>query len=171
MNKIAIFGKPGGGKSTFSQRLAANTGIPYYALDRMQYQANGTRRSAAEYASQHAALLAKSQWIIDGLGSLESFWQRIETADTLIYLDLPYPVHYWWVTKRLLMSLFTSPEGWPDGSSVLQGTLSSYKYLRLSPKFWTPQLLIRIQQRAQGKDFYRLTSAKAINNLLSQLQG
>ncbi len=167
MNKIAVFGKPGGGKSTLSRKLSAKTGIQYYPLDLIEYKKNGERVSPDEYATKHQDLIATDSWIIDGLGTLESFWQRIDAADTLIYIDLPYGVHYWWVTKRLLKSLFVKPVGWPDGSSVWKGTLAGWKYLRLSPRFWTPELFEKIQSRSKGKEVYRITSVKEINKFIS----
>jgi adenylate kinase family enzyme len=163
MKKIAVFGKPGGGKSTLSRRLSAETGITVYALDLIEYKANGERVSTEEYSEKHADLISAESWIIEGLGTLGSFWSRIDAADTLIYVDLPYSIHYWWVTKRMLKALFVKPEGWPEGSSVLKGTLASWKYLQLSPKFWTPELFEKIQSRGKGKDIYRITSVSEIN--------
>ena len=168
MNKVVVFGKPGGGKSALSRKLSAKTGIKLYALDLIEYKKNGERVSSEEYSKKHADLIGADNWIIEGLGTLESFWLRIDAADTLIYVDLPYSVHYWWVTKRLLKSFFVKPEGWPEGSSVLKGTLASWKYLRLSPKFWTPELSEKIQYRGKGKDIYRITSVKEINNFAKQ---
>ena len=168
MNKVVVFGKPGGGKSTLGRKLSAETGIRLYALDSIEYRKNGERVSAEEYSKKHADLIGADSWIIEGLGSLESFWLRIDAADTLVYVDLPYFVHYWWVTKRLLTSFFIKPEGWPEGSSVLKGTLASWKYLRLSPRFWTPELFAKIQHRGKGKDIYRITSVKEINVFAKQ---
>lgn len=168
MKKVVIFGKPGGGKSTLSRRLSAVTGIQQCSLDLIEYKKNGERVPAEEYSKKHADLLVADNWIIDGLGTLDSFWLRIAAADTLIYVDLPYYIHYWWVTKRLLKSFFVKPEGWPEGSSVIKGTLAGWKYLRLSPRFWTPELFEQIQFRGKGKDIYRITSIKDINNFASQ---
>ena len=170
MNKIAVFGKPGGGKSTLSKKLSAKTGITLCALDLIEYKKNGERVSAREYSKNHADWINSDNWIIDGLGTLESFWLRIDAADTLIYVDLPYRVHYWWVTKRLLKSYFVKPEGWPEGCSVLKGTLAGWKFLRLSPRFWTPELFEKIQRRAKGKEIYRITSVKEINNFTKQFR-
>ena len=168
MNKVVVFGKPGGGKSTLSRKLSSETGIKLCALDLIVYKKNGERVSPEEYSKKHGELISADNWIIEGLGTLESFWLRIDAADTLIYVDLPYFVHYWWVTKRLLKSFFVKPEGWPEVSSVLKGTLASWKYLRLSPKFWTPELFEKIQSRGKGKDIYRITSVKAISNFARQ---
>ena len=169
MNRVIVFGKPGGGKSTLSRMLSSATDIKLFALDLIEYKKNGERVSPEEYSRKHADLVGSENWIIDGLGTLESFWLRIDAADTLIYVDLPYYIHYWWVTKRLLKSLFVKPEGWPEGSSVLKGTLASWKYLRLSPKFWTPELFEKIQSRGKSKDIHRITSVKEINNFVSNL--
>jgi len=164
MNKVVVFGKPGGGKSTLGRKLSKVTGIQYCPLDLIEYRKNGERVPAEEYAQKHADLINADNWIIDGLGTLKSLWLRIDAADTLIYVDLPYYVHYWWVTKRLLNSAFVKPEGWPEGSSVLKGTLAGWKYLRLSPGFWTPELFEEIQRRGKGKNIYRITSVKEMNN-------
>lgn len=166
MNRVIVFGKPGGGKSTLSRKLSAVTGIYMCALDLIEYKQNGERVSSEEYSKKHADLIGSDSWIIEGFGTLESFWLRVDAADTLIYVDLPYYIHYWWVTKRLLKSFFVKPEGWPEGSSVLKGTLASWKYLRLSPKFWTPELFEKIQSRGKGRYIYRITSVKEINTFV-----
>jgi adenylate kinase family enzyme len=167
IKRVAVFGKPGGGKSTLSRDLSAITGIKHFPLDLIEYKHNGERVTPEEYLSKHADLIGTESWIVEGLGTLGSFWLRIDAADTLIYIDLPYYVHYWWITKRLLKSFFVKPEGWPEGSSVLKGTLASWKYLRLSPKFWTPELFTKIQLRAKGKDIIRITSAKEIDDFIN----
>jgi adenylate kinase family enzyme len=164
MKKVAVFGKPGGGKSTLSRKLSVAKGIQLFPLDLIEYKQNGERVSFEEYSNKHSQLISTDNWIIEGLGTIESFWQRVDAADTLIYIDLPYYIHYWWVTKRLLKSLFVKPEGWPEGSSVFKGTLASWKYLRLSPKFWNNELLEKIKSRANGKKILRITSIKDLNN-------
>ncbi|MDH5694047.1 MAG: adenylate kinase [Gammaproteobacteria bacterium] len=168
MKKIAVFGKPGGGKSTLSRALAKQTGVKLYPLDLIEYKKNGERVSRDEYSKKHAEIVSEDSWIIDGLGTLESFWARIDAADTLVYVDLPYRVHYWWVTKRLLKSPYVKPEGWPEGSSVWKGTLAGWKYLRLSRKFWTPELFEKIQGAAKGKTVFRIASVKEINTFEKQ---
>lgn len=168
MKRVAIFGKPGGGKSTLAKQLAAATGLPVVALDLLQYNSDGSQVSAEEFSQLHAQAIAQEHWIIDGLGTLPSFWQRLEAADTLVYLDLPYARHYWWVTKRLLASVVKKPEGWPEGSSVFKGTLASWRFLRLSPKFWTDDLFSKIQATAPNANIYRIQSVKQLKFFLAK---
>ena len=163
MNKIAVFGKPGSGKSTLSKALAAATGIPFHPLDLLQYQQNGQPVERAIFDKAHAAILANDRWIIDGLGPMALFKQRIEAADTLIYIDLPYASSYWFVTKRGLKSFFVKPEGWPEGSSVIKGTLQSYKTLKRCPAFWNEAFTQRIEALGAEKTVHIIRSVDALN--------
>src|SRR5258707_15415766 len=43
MEKVAVFGNAGAGKSTLAKRLAAITGLPLYPLDTMQFRAGRYR--------------------------------------------------------------------------------------------------------------------------------
>lgn len=168
MKKVAVFGKPGSGKSTLSKTLAAATGIELHQLDSIQYQANGEQTPRNIFDRAHQDILGSDSWIIDGFGPLSAFNQRLEAADTLIYIDLPYLSSYWFVTKRCLKGMFVKPEGWPDGSSIIKGTLQSYKTLRLCPKFWNDEFLARIKQMSKGKKLYVIKSIDELNNFVSQ---
>ena len=41
MNRVAVFGNAGGGKSALAQRLAELTGMPLYVVDMMQFRPGG----------------------------------------------------------------------------------------------------------------------------------
>lgn len=173
MTRVMVFGKPGGGKSRLSRQLAKHLSISFEPLDRIEYLSSGKRVSAQVYQDKHANLIAQDNWVIDGLGPIESFWQRVEAADTLIYIDLPYIVHYWWVTKRLLKSILVKPEGWPDGASVWKGTLASWKFLRISPQFWNQRFYDKLtaicHSTTPAKNLYRITTVSQLNNALMEL--
>ncbi|WP_428036174.1 adenylate kinase [Amphritea sp.] len=163
MKKVAVFGKPGSGKSTLSRELASVTGIPLYPLDSMVYQKSGERVEPKLFDEAHEKVLSSDCWIIDGFGPLESFNKRLELADTFIYIDLPYLTSYWFVTKRLLKGLFVKPEGWPAGSSVFKGTLASYKVLKLCPAFWNESFMARLEKLSADKTLYVIRSVDELN--------
>ncbi|NOH97632.1 adenylate kinase [Vibrio sp. 99-70-13A1] len=168
MNKVAIFGKPGSGKSTISKALTLATGIPLHQLDSIVYNVDGTLVDRQVYDDAHNNILSSERWIIDGFGPIGSFYKRLEEADTLIYIDLPYPVSYWFVTKRCLKGVFIKPEGWPDGSSVIKGTLESYKVLKLCPKFWNDDFLSKLTENSSEKDIYVIKTVKELNNFVRE---
>ena len=68
MNKVAIFGNAGAGKSTLSRALAARSGLPLHTLDKIAWRAGGAPVPEAEYRRAHADILRQDQWIIDGYG-------------------------------------------------------------------------------------------------------
>jgi adenylate kinase family enzyme len=166
MKKIAVFGKPGSGKSTLSKKLAAATGIRLHQLDSIVYTKNGNLVDQKTFEFKHANILSIDTWIIDGFGPIDSFNNRLEMADTLIYIDLPYFVSYWLVTKRLIKGLFVKPEGWPDGSSIVKGTLQSYKVLKLCPKFWDDAFLQKLKNASPNKSLYVIRSISELNNFV-----
>lgn len=171
MKKIAIFGKPANGKSTLSKKLASATGIQRYAVDSLLYEPSGEEVDRKHYEQRHQQVISGEQWIVEGFGpmnSLNSFYQRLDAADTLIYIDLPYSVTYWLVTKRLFMGLFKTPEGWPEGSSVLQGSIDSYKVLKLCPRFWNASLLQRMEARATNKTLHVIRSVAQLNGFVDK---
>jgi len=169
MKKVAVFGKPGSGKSTFSKRLASVTGIPLHQLDTIVYQKNGDLVDRQTFDRAHDGMLSGDDWIIEGFGPIGPFNQRLEAADTLIYIDLPYLVSYWLVTKRLFKGLLVRPEGWPEGSSVLKGSWESYKTLRLCPLFWNYDFLLTLEQYSANKSVYVIRSLSELNRLNSTL--
>ncbi|EGA65400.1 adenylate kinase [Vibrio brasiliensis] len=166
MKKVAVFGKPGSGKSVLSKTLAHATGLPLHQLDSIVYKPNGEFVDREEFNKAHDSIIASDEWILDGLGPLSSFHQRLEAADTLVFIDLPYWVSYWYVTKRLLKGLFVKPEGWPEGSSVLKGTINSYKTLRLCPKFWNEEFLSQLTARHGSKNVYIIKTVSQLNEFV-----
>ena len=60
------------------------------------------------------------------------------------------------------------PEGWPEGSSVLKGTLESYKVLKLCPKFWNDGFLQRLEKLSAGKSLHVIRSVSELNSFVEK---
>jgi adenylate kinase family enzyme len=170
MKKVAVFGNTGGGKSTLSKRLAELTGLPLFILDKIQYQPGGIEVSHESYKRAHQEILANDQWIIDGFGCMDTLWQRLDQADSLVYVDLPLYLHFWWVTKRLLTGYFKPPAGWPEKSPILQSSLTSYRVLWLCHKRLTPKYREYIKQAQNSKKVYHIRSAKQISQFFELIK-
>ena len=163
MKKVAVFGNAGGGKSTLSKQLADLTGLPWVPLDSIQFRPGGDEVPHTEFKAAHEALLQQDQWIVDGFGSIDTVWERLKVADTLVYLDMPVLRHYWWVTKRFLQGAWAWPAGWPEGSSLLKGTLKSYPTVRLCHAKLTPKYREYVEQAKATKQVYHLRSRSDID--------
>ena len=95
-----IFGRPGGGKSTFALRLHKQTGIPLHHLDRHFFESNWVERDYQEFLKIQQSLVEGTLWIIDG-NSLKSLEMRYARADVVVYFNYPRWICYWRILKRL----------------------------------------------------------------------
>ena len=170
LKRVAVFGNAGGGKSTLSKKLAEMTGLPLHVLDKIQFSSGGTELSDENYRHVHHRILDTERWIIDGFGSLDTLWVRLDAADTLIFVDLPLYVHFWWVTKRMITGRFKPPEGWSPKSPIFKSSMLSYRVLWLCHKRLTPKYREYVAQAQKNKIVYHLRSAKQISQLLELLQ-
>lgn len=156
MKRVAVFGNAGGGKSTLARRLASLTGLPLHPIDRMLYRTGGEKVPHETYLAEHAGILLRDEWIIDGFGCAASAWARFARADTLVHVDLPLLTHYWWVTKRLVAGHFVTPAGWPEGSPMWRSSLSSYRVIRLCHERLTPRYREIVRDAAATKEVHHL---------------
>jgi adenylate kinase family enzyme len=166
MQRVAVFGNAGGGKSTLARQLARITGLPLHSLDTIKYKPGGGEVPNDEYLRIHSELLREDEWIIDGFGCVSSAWERFSAADTLIYVDLPLFTHYVWVTKRLVKGLVVTPEGWPENSPMWSSTLNSYRVLRLCHEKLTPRYRQLVAEQASRKRVHHLRSPRAMKVFL-----
>jgi adenylate kinase family enzyme len=165
MKKVAVFGNAGGGKSTLSKRLAEITGLPLHVLDKIK----GEEMPPEEYKRAHQEILLTDRWIIDGFGCMETLWPRLDEADSLVFVDLPLYLHFWWVTKRLLTGRFRPPEGWPENSPIFKHSMSSYRVLLLCHKYLTPKYREYIEQAQSNKSVYHIRSIEQIAQFLASI--
>ena len=116
MDKIAIIGSPGAGKSTLAQQLGESHNIEIIHLDRYFWQPDWREKPRDARIEILKDLVRKERWIIEGtyLGSSEP---RLNTADTIIFLDIPPSVCLWRLTKRHLEYRGQPRPDLPDGCS------------------------------------------------------
>ena len=168
--RVAIFGKPGGGKSTLAARVARAAGLTLVPIDLLRYEEGGVEVPAETFMAWYSEVLAQPNWVLDGFASAATFQATLERATVLVYVERPTLVHYWWVTKRFLLSPIRAPLGWPRRSPMVASTLASYRYLRRSPRFWTEELKERLRARRPAKQVHFIGTGSDEKQLLEDLQ-
>ena len=108
--RVVVTGLAGSGKSTFSVTLAARTGLPVIHLDLCFWKPGWVAPSEAEWRERQRGVLADDAWIADG-NYQETLDLRLERADTVVFLDLP-----WWLCAgRAFLRGFRMPAELPPG--------------------------------------------------------
>jgi adenylate kinase family enzyme len=87
MNRIAIVGSPGSGKTTLAERLGVRINVPVVHLDHHFWHPGWVETPADEWVSRQIELLSGSSWIVDGT-YFQTLDIRFERADTIVYFDI-----------------------------------------------------------------------------------
>lgn len=162
MNRIIVIGSSGSGKSTLSRKLSKSLDLPVYHLDALFWKPNWVMTEPDEQEKIQKSLLEKSDWIIDGnyTGILD---ERLKTADTVIFLDLPRRVCFYRVFKRLFQNLGkTRPDMGKDCKERISFTF--LKYIWNYPKYRKPFLLKKFREVERDKNIFVLNSTKEVEN-------
>jgi adenylate kinase family enzyme len=124
MRRVAVIGGSCSGKTTVSRALAARLGVPCVELDALHHDANWTEAPAELLQARVRAALAAATdgWVVDGnyygkLGSLV-----IDQADTVVWLDVPYPTAIGRVLVRTWSRLLRRTELWNGNKERLRDT-------------------------------------------------
>jgi len=88
MDRIAIVGCGGSGKTYLAIQLATLFNLPLTHLDAVYYDAEWNPLPAEEFAARQEKLVAEPRWLIEG-NYASSLPIRLVRADTVIVLDLP----------------------------------------------------------------------------------
>ncbi len=101
MDRIAIVGCGGSGKSRLSRSLGTVLGITPVHLDGMYYNQDWKPLEKDQFAARQRDLVTAPRWIIDG-NYASSLPIRLQAADTVIFLDLPGWTCLWGIAQRRL---------------------------------------------------------------------
>lgn len=99
MQRIAIIGSGGAGKSTLARKIGKQLQIEVVHLDRLFWKPDWVMSSREEQKALYQPLISQTTWIIDGnYGATMDI--RLQEADTVIYLDFPRMLCIYRVLKR-----------------------------------------------------------------------
>jgi adenylate kinase family enzyme len=88
MERIAIVGCGGSGKTYLARQLAQRLNLPLTHLDAVYYDENWEPLSQEEFSAIQRSLVTAPRWIIEG-NYASTLPVRLEAADAVIVMDLP----------------------------------------------------------------------------------
>ena len=168
--RIAVIGNAGGGKTTMCSKLGKHLALNVYQLDPLQWKPGGVAVPVEEFTQKHNELISRDAWIIDGWGSWASIELRFAAADTIIFIDHPLPVHYWWVINRQCPSIIlpglTLGERqrlWLETSALVKGMWQIHRRER-------KRLIEIIEAHRHGKHLIHIRSPKELKQFIVKLE-
>jgi adenylate kinase family enzyme len=159
MKRAVIIGNSGGGKSTLARRLSSAWRSPHVEIDALMWQPGWQLTSADIYNAEHARLIANENWIIDGLGRLDSISARLVRATDIVVVDMPLWVHFWLAAERQIRWSTGAIENPPAGLTKMPSTEALFRTIWEVDQNWMPEIrrLVSLEEQ-RGKRVYRLSS-------------
>lgn len=169
MQRIMIIGFSGGGKSTLAAKLGGILDIAPTHLDRIHWLPGWREDTLENKRKKLAPVLARERWIIDG-NYRNLYWQeRLEKADTVIFLDINRVTCLYRAWRR---SRVYRGKTRPDMGA---GCTEKFDFEFMQWVFWkgrkkrTDNLRLLERLAAEGKTVCHLKNNRDINKFLKGL--
>ncbi|HWF57623.1 MAG TPA: adenylate kinase [Candidatus Dormibacteraeota bacterium] len=173
MDRVAVVGNSGAGKTSLARGLAHLLGAPYTELDAIFHQPGWTELDDREFRRRVGVLVAEPRWVIDGNYQQvrDLIWAR---ADTMVWLDLPRTLVLRRVVWRTVRRVIAGQPLWNDNRERLREALSWQPERSIIRWSWTQHSVYRERYAAAMHDpafthlaFHRLRSSTEVKAFLA----
>jgi adenylate kinase family enzyme len=167
VNRIAVVGAGGAGKSRLSRALGQTLDLPVVHLDAHYYGPGWQPLPLVEWADRQRQLAAGERWVMDG-NYASTLDLRLERADMIVYLDLPPLLCAWQVLRRWALGHRRPVPDLPPG---LRPKIDRrFLWYVLTFRRRRPGLLAELGQRDRGTAIVILRSHRQVRRFLSRLR-
>ncbi len=166
MNRIAIIGCGGSGKSHLARELGAALGVPVTHLDALYYDRQWNPLPNDRFAELQRDLAAQPRWVADG-NYASTLPIRLTAADTVIFLDPTAWACLWGILQRRLRH--------GAGQHATIGvydriTWSFIRYILGYRRSMQPRVLRLLDEHARHADVVVLRSRRAARRYLTAVR-
>jgi adenylate kinase family enzyme len=171
MRRVVVFGTTGSGKSWLAAKLAARHRLRLIELDGLYWGRDWEPAPLELFRYRVENETRDSDWIVVGIyGQVRDLtWGA---ADTLIWLDLPFPLVFWRLFWRTIRRAVTRENLWATGNTE---SLVRTFFTRQSILLWAIRTHRKNRRRflrdtadwGKDKKVVRLTSAREVERFLA----
>src|SRR5260370_19584179 len=140
MKRAVVSGTSGGGKATLARRLGAGCKCDHGEIDGLLWQSGWQLAPVELYNAEHARLIATENWIIDGLGRLDSIPARLARATDIVLIDMPLWMHFWLAAERQIRWSAGTIENPPAGLTEMPTTEALFRTIWEGDQNWMPEI-------------------------------
>ena len=159
MERVAIIGNAGGGKSTLGRRLAKQYGLPFFSVDQIQWLPGWVQADEDVVTRKLDEVAATERWIVDGWGPWPSIERRLATADTIIFVDLPLWMHFWLAAERQISAARGENRSDPlEGCDQLAVTRRLFELIWRVDQHLKPRLQAMLERRPVTAAYHHVTA-------------
>jgi len=167
MQRVAIVGCSGGGKSTLARAMGHRLGLPVTHLDNLYWKPGWTHSQLEEFRPKVEAVAAEDRWIIEGNFTSASAL-RFARADTVVWIELPIPVCLWRAFRRMLLNFGRARDDLSPGCPE-RFDLEFYRYILDWNRLTRPKMAAALSASAPLARLVRLSSDRAKRRFLAGL--
>jgi adenylate kinase family enzyme len=167
MQRVAVIGPAGAGKSRLARELGAKLGVPVLHLDTLFWKPGWVRTPHDEWVAAQRRELAGESWIVDAQYD-DMLPEWIDAADTIVFLDASPLQCFWRVSRRRLQP--QPGTGVPAGSEPGPVHQALRKFLRNQWEYRRnvrPELVADLARRRNGQRVVVLRNETDLRNFLS----
>lgn len=168
MKRVMIVGGPGSGKSTLAIELSKRSGLTVYHMDHIHYESGWIERSQEQKDRLSNEIHMLDSWIFEG-GHSRTYAQRVQRADTFIWLDFPVWLRIFRVLRRSVQYYGRSRPDLPEGCPE-QFNFQTFEFLRFIWRTRKASKLLEIYNNPPAHlRAYRIDSNEAAKDLLDRI--
>ena len=113
---------------------------------------------------EHDAIVARADWLIDGLGQQNSISGRIARATEVILIDMPLWMHFWLAAERQIAWASGKLEHAPGGIAQMPPTQRLFRSIWDVEQNWMPHVRwLCDEAEVQGKTVTLLASVNDLD--------
>jgi adenylate kinase family enzyme len=159
MKRAVVIGNSGGGKSTLARRLGLAWHCDPVEIDGLLWQPGWQLTPIETYYAEHGRLIGGDNWIIDGLGRLDSIPARLSRATDIVLVDMPLWMHFWLAAERQIRWAAGTLDNPPAGLTQMPRTEALFRTIWEVDQTWMPEIrrLVALEEQ-RGKRVVRLGS-------------